>query len=167
MKLRSHSRGATLPVVLILAAMMLITAGAWLQASLVAARSSVAIRERVQAFHAADSALMRCSRMLSLALPAASSSSADEPSRWRVKASFEGISAVAVAPFAAWPYAKRAPQCLIETWASSNDPASASYLVTARSFGSMQDSEAWLQLQIDVADGVGTQHWRRVVARPF
>jgi Tfp pilus assembly protein PilX len=161
MKPRSLSRGATLPVVLILAAMLLITASAWLQTSLVAARTAVAARERVQAFHAADSALIRCSRMLALALPPTSRSSSDEPSRWRSKSSFEGSLAVAITPFAVWPYARRAPQCVIESWTS------ASYLVTARGFGSTADSEAWLQLRIDVNDGASTQHWRRVVAKPF
>jgi len=161
MKPRSRSRGATLPIVLILAAMMLVTASAWLQTSLVAARTSVATRERVQAFHAADSALIRCSRMLAFALPATSPSPNDEPSRWRLKTSFEGPSAAAIAPFASWPYARRAPQCLIEAWTG------ASYLITARGFGATPDSEAWLQLRIEVADGASTQHWRRVVARPF
>ncbi|SAL67274.1 hypothetical protein AWB74_03812 [Caballeronia arvi] len=161
MKRRSLSRGATLPIVLILAAMMLTTAGAWLQASLVAARATVAARERIQAFHAADSALIRCSRMLSSALPAAGPSLNDEPSRWRLKTSFEGVSAPAISPFSAWPYARRTPQCLIESWAG------ASYLVTARGFGASVDSEAWLQLRIDVNDGASTQHWRRVAAKPF
>ncbi|SPB15725.1 hypothetical protein NOV72_02931 [Caballeronia novacaledonica] len=161
MKRRSRTHGATLPIVLILAAMMLITAGAWLQTSLVAARTTVATRERAQAFHAADSALIRCSRMLSLALPPASQSSKDEPSRWRAKTSFEGATAAAIVPFAVWPYARRAPQCLIEAWGSG------SYLVTSRGFGATADSEAWLQLRIDIADGTRTQHWRRVVARPF
>ncbi|SAK43477.1 hypothetical protein AWB75_00561 [Caballeronia catudaia] len=161
MKRRSLSHGATLPIVLILAAMMLTTAGAWLQASLVAARTTVAARERIRAFHAADGALIRCSRMLSSAMPAASPSVNDEPSRWRMKTSFEGASAFAISPFSAWPYARRAPQCLIESWAG------ASYLVTARGFGASADSEAWLQLRIDVNDGASTQHWRRVVAKPF
>jgi Tfp pilus assembly protein PilX len=163
MKRRSLTRGTTLPVVLILAAMMLVTASAWLQASLVATRSTVAMRERAQAFHAADSALIRCSRMLSAASP----SPGDEPSRWRSKTSFEGPAAVAIAPFASWPYAYRAPQCLIESWTQTGAAAIASYLITARGFGATPDSEAWLQLRIDIADGVTTQHWRRVVGRPF
>jgi Tfp pilus assembly protein PilX len=163
MKRRSLSRGATLPIVLMLAAMMLITASAWLQTALVAARSTVAMRERVQAFHAADSALIRCGSMLSAALP----SSGGEPSRWRLKTSFEGAAAAAMTPFGSWPYAYRTPQCLIETWAQPGNPGNASYLITARGFGVTADSEAWLQLRIDSADGVATQHWRRVVARPF
>ncbi|WP_321796245.1 pilus assembly PilX N-terminal domain-containing protein [Caballeronia sp. J97] len=160
MKRRSPTRGATLLIVLILAAMMLITTGAWLQTSLVAARTTIAARERVQAFHAADSALIRCSRMLDLALPSIPQSK-DEPSRWRAKASFEGPSAAAITPFASWPYARRAPQCLIESWADT------SYLITARGFGATAESEAWLQLRIDIAEGASAQHWRRVVARPF
>ncbi|MDR5820887.1 MULTISPECIES: pilus assembly PilX N-terminal domain-containing protein [unclassified Caballeronia] len=160
---RSHSRGATLPIVLMLAAMMLVTASAWLQTSLVAARSTVATRERVQAFHAADGALLRCSGMLAAALPAMNS----EPSRWRSKASFEGAAPLAVRPFDTWPYAYRAPQCLIEAWTHPPGTAEVSYLITARGFGATPDSETWLQLRIDVADDVSAQHWRRVVARPF
>ncbi|SAK56907.1 hypothetical protein AWB82_02309 [Caballeronia glebae] len=161
MKRRSRTRGATLPIVLILAATMLVTTAAWLQTSLVAARASVATRERAQALHAADSALIRCSRMLSLALPSMNSSLKVEPSRWRAKTSFEGPFAAAITPFASWPYARRAPQCLIESWAN------ASYLITARGFGATADSEAWLQLRLDIADGVSARHWRRVVGRPF
>ncbi|MDR5732741.1 pilus assembly PilX N-terminal domain-containing protein [Caballeronia sp. LZ025] len=166
MNLRSKSRGAVLPIVLLLAAMMLVTASAWLQASLVAARTTVAARERMQAFHAADSALLRCSRMLSAALPATGAVD-QEPARWRLRASFEGASALAVAPFVTWPYAMRAPQCLIEAWSRSGQSAAMSYLVTARGFGAQPQSEAWLQMRIDSADGVITQHWRRVVAKPF
>lgn len=59
----------------------------------------VASRERVQAFHAADSALIRCSRMLDAALPVTGVLD-QEPSSWRSKASFEGASTRAFAPFA-------------------------------------------------------------------
>jgi hypothetical protein len=34
-------------------------------------------------------------------------------------------------------------------------------------FRGQPQSEAWLQMRIDSADGVITQHWRRVVAKPF
>ncbi|KND59661.1 hypothetical protein BVER_00500 [Candidatus Burkholderia verschuerenii] len=156
----ARNRGVALPIVLLLAAMMLVTTTAWLQTSLASARATVASRKRVQAFHAADSALIRCSRLLDAALPAASSSR--EPVQWRRKASFEGASALAIQPFAEWPYARRAPQCLIETWPRSD--AGASYLITARGFGVTADSEAWLQLRIDET---GARHWRRVVAKPF
>lgn len=96
------------------------------------------MRKRVQAFHAADSALIRCSRMLS----AASQSPGEEPSRWSAKTSFEGPSAPAIVPFAAWPYAYRAPQCLIEAWARPDKAGSASFLITARGFGATPESEA-------------------------
>jgi Tfp pilus assembly protein PilX len=166
MRRRSTSRGTVLPIVLLLAAMMLVTASAWLQTSLVAARTTFAARERIQAFHAADSALIRCSRMLSAALPATGSAN-QEPARWRSKASFEGASAAAMAPFAAWPYAMRAPQCLIEAWARADQSSAASYLVTARGFGAQPQTEAWLQVRIDSTNSGIAQHWRRVVAKPF
>jgi Tfp pilus assembly protein PilX len=166
MSARARSRGVALPIVLLLAALMLVTASAWLQTSLVAERSAVAVRERVQAFHAADSALIRCAGLLASAVPSAGFIG-QEPAAWRNKASFEGANTVAIMPFASWPYARRAPQCLIERWNTPADSASASYLVTARGFGTAPESEAWLQLRVDIANGVRTQHWRRVVARPF
>ncbi|MDR5855327.1 pilus assembly PilX N-terminal domain-containing protein [Caballeronia sp. LZ062] len=165
MKRRALSRGAALPIILLLSAMMLVTASAWLQTSLVAARTAVATRERVQAFHAADSALIRCSHMLSAALPATGPAD-QEPARWRLKTSFEGASAFAFAPYASWPYAVREPQCLIESWLRSGQPVT-SYLVTARGFGATSQTEAWLQLRIDSANGTVTQQWRRVAGKPF
>jgi Tfp pilus assembly protein PilX len=161
MSTRAHTRGTALPVVLLLSAMMAVTASAWLQTSLVATRAAVAARERIQAFHAADSALIRCSRMLDAALPAVSASS-HEPVQWRSKAAFEGVAAPALTPFAEWPYARRAPQCLIETWMRSE--TGATYLITARGFAAKSESEAWLQVRVDES---GARHWRRVVARPF
>lgn len=162
MNRRARSRGTALPIVLLLAAMMLITASAWLQTALVATRTTIATRDRMQAFHAADSALIRCSRMLASAIPAAGSSD-QEPARWRSKASFEGAAALALAPFGEWPYAHRGPQCLIEAWAQPGT----SYLITARGFGAIADSEAWLQARIDMTGDTAMRHWRRVVAKPF
>jgi Tfp pilus assembly protein PilX len=160
---RARNRGTALPIVLLLSATMLVTTTAWLQTSLASARATLAARERVQAFHAADSALIRCSRLLDAALPPMSTSApAREPVQWRGKSSFEGASALAIQPFADWPDAHRAPQCLIETWLRSE--AGASYLITARGFGASADSEAWLQLRVDEN---GARHWRRVVAKPF
>jgi Tfp pilus assembly protein PilX len=163
---RRTSRGTALPIVLLISAMMLVTASAWLQTSLSASRATVAAREGVQAFHAADSALLRCSRMLDAALPASGTSN-QEPTQWRNKTSFEGSSALAFRPFADWPYARLAPQCLIETWARPGDASNASYLITARGFGVNAGSEAWLQLRVDTSGGARVQHWRRIVARPF
>ncbi len=67
MKRRAPARGTALPVVLLLTATMLVTASAWLRTSVVSARAALATCERVQAFHAADSTLIRCSRMLDVA----------------------------------------------------------------------------------------------------
>lgn len=167
---RASSRGTVLPIVLLLTSMMLVTAGAWLESSIVATRAAGSLRDRVQAFHAADGALARCSRLVVDAPGEPQAPSVGEPGRWRMKASFEGPGASAIMPFAAWPHAIRAPQCLIEAWsrsADSADTAARSYLLTARGFGSTSDSEAWLQLQIEVAESGTTRRWRRVVAKPF
>jgi Tfp pilus assembly protein PilX len=167
MKRRASSRGAALPIVLLLAAMMLVTASAWLQTSFVAARTALAVQERTRAFHAADSALIRCARMLDAALPA-TGASAQEPVRWRSKTAFEGASPVAFVPFADWPHARRPPQCVIETWLRAQASADVSYLITARGFGASADSEVWMQLRIDQSsDGALTRHWRRIAGKPF
>jgi hypothetical protein len=100
---------------------------AWLEAALVSARTTTNLGERVQAFHSADSALIRCTRIALDSLPELKSLTgplAAEPDKWRSKASFDGASASAVMPFASWPYAIRPPQCLIEVWpARDNDQA--------------------------------------------
>jgi Tfp pilus assembly protein PilX len=164
---RSKSRGTVLPIVLLLSSMMLVTAGAWLESSIVETRSAASLRDRVQAFHAADSALARCSRMVMDSPGPPQNVSADEPAGWRIKASFEGAAASALAPFDAWPCASRVPQCLIEAWSRPGDPAAHSYLLTARGFGASRDAESWLQLEIEVAGSSVTRRWRRVVAKPF
>jgi Tfp pilus assembly protein PilX len=164
---RLKSRGTVLPIVLLLSSMMLVTAGAWLETSIVATRSAASLRDRVQAFHAADSALARCGRMAVDSPDPPQNASANEPAGWRVKASFEGAGASAIAPFVAWPYAQRVPQCLIESWSRSGDADARSYLVTARGFGASADAESWLQLEIEVAGNSVTRRWRRVVAKPF
>jgi hypothetical protein len=104
--------------------------------------------------------------MLSAALPATGPAD-QEPARWRLKASFEGASALAVTPYASWPYAVRVPQCLLETWSGSGQSPVTSYLVTARGFSATSQTEAWLQLRIDSANGKLTQQWRRVAGKPF
>ncbi|SAL11511.1 pilus assembly PilX family protein [Caballeronia humi] len=165
MRRRAGSRGTVLPIVLLLSSMMLVTAGAWLESSIVATRAAASLRDRIQAFHGADSALARCSRIVIDSPELAQNGPAGEPVRWRLKASFEGASALAIAPFATWPHAARTPQCLIEAW--SRPGKGPSYLLTARGFGSTKDSEAWLQLQIEIAESGVTRRWRRVVAKPF
>ncbi|SOE82581.1 hypothetical protein SAMN05446927_5918 [Caballeronia arationis] len=164
---RSKSRGTVLPIVLLLSSMMLVTASAWLESSIVATRSAASLRDRVQAFHAADSALARCSRMVVDSSDPPQNAFAGEPTGWRAKASFEGAGASAIAPFVAWPYARRVPQCLIEPWSRSGDASARSYLLTARGFGASGDAESWLQLEIEIAGSSVKRRWRRVVAKPF
>jgi Tfp pilus assembly protein PilX len=178
---RFLSRGTALPIVLLMSSMLLVTAAAWLEAALVDARVAASLGNRVTAFHAADSALIRCSRIAVGSIPAPTPAPAfapasdtgplaDEPVRWRLKASFEGGSANAISPFASWPYGIRPPQCLIEPWPFKASGGIGGFLITARGFGrTAAASEAWLQLQVRLTvtgQGVVT-HWRRVVARPF
>jgi Tfp pilus assembly protein PilX len=168
---RSLARGAALPIVLLISSMLLVTAAAWLEAALVDARVAASLGNRVVAFHAADSALLRCSRIAigSAAAPASDTEPlADEPVRWRLKASFEGAAANALSPFAAWPYGIRPPQCLIESWPLSASGSVGGFLITARGFGrTAAASEAWLQLKVRLTGQGAVMHWRRVVARPF
>ena len=61
--IRRRSRGIALPIVLLMSSMLLVTAAAWLEAALVSARVTTNLGERVQAFHSADSALIRCAKI--------------------------------------------------------------------------------------------------------
>jgi len=167
---RSRSRGIALPVVLLMSSMLLVSAAAWLEAALVSARTTTNLGERVQAFHSADSALIRCTRIALDTLPELKSSPgplAAEPNKWRSKASFDGASASAVMPFASWPYAIRPPQCLIEVWPARDNDQAGAVLITARGFGRMADNESWLQQEIEMSESGILRHWRRVVAKPF
>ena len=168
--LRSRSRGIALPVVLLMSSMLLVSAAAWLEAALVSARTTTNLGERVQAFHSADSALIRCTRIALDSLPELKSSPgplAAEPNKWRSKASFDGASASAVMPFASWSYAIRPPQCLIEVWPARDNDQAGAVLITARGFGRMADNESWLQQEIEMSESGILRHWRRVVAKPF
>ncbi|HEY4801432.1 MAG TPA: hypothetical protein VIH96_02325 [Paraburkholderia sp.] len=167
---RPAHRGVALPVVLLIVAMMLVTSAAWFEAALLARRNADAVADHLQSFHAADAALLLCSRALtngSLAGPAAATQSG-EPQAWRRQDSFERQ---AVTPVAAWPGSGRAPQCFIEAWRIDSRPLARAYLVTARGFGASEDTQSWLQDQVVVeATGEGTRvehHWRHLVARPF
>ncbi len=60
--LRVRQSGVVLPIVLLISAMMLATPAVWFETSLAAARSATNVRDYLQAFHAADSALISCAR---------------------------------------------------------------------------------------------------------
>jgi hypothetical protein len=157
-------RGAALPVVLLISSMMLTTSAIRFETSLVAARNSSNMRDYLQAFQAADSALTLCARALAtgaaLPLPAV----AGEPVGWKRQTTFE---ANAFAPVAQWPGSRRPPQCLAEGWLLSNRPDAKAFLLTARGFGTAPHTQVWLQLEIVVDDGKAERHWRRIAARPF
>ena len=163
-------RGVALPVVLLIVAMMLVTSAAWFEAALLARRNADAVADHLQSFHAADAALVLCSRALtngSLAAPA-DAAQPGEPQAWRRQDSFERQ---AIAPVAAWPGSGRAPQCFVEAWRIESRPLARAYLVTARGFGASEDTQSWLQNQLVIeaaSDATRVEHhWRHVVARPF
>jgi hypothetical protein len=159
-----RSRGAALPIVLMISSMMLITSAAWFETSLAAARASTNLRDALQAFHAADSALTLCARAVAAGTAPVATAVATEPTGWKLEPTF---AAGAFAPVASWPGSASAPQCLAEAWRLSARPEVKAYLLTARGFGRTLESQAWVQLEL-VVDGDKTEwHWRRVAARPF
>lgn len=164
---RGRQSGIVLPIVLLMSAMMLGTSAAWFETSLVAARAATNVRDYLQAFHAADSALTLCARSvisaaaLQLAAPPVA---AGEPAQWKHEAAFE---AGAIEPVAQWPGSLRAPQCLIEAWRLASRADARAYLLTSRGFGRTKESQVWLQMELVIEGGSIERHWRRVAARPF
>ncbi len=155
-----------LAIVLLLSAMLLVTSAAWFEASLAAARSAVNVRDYLQAFHAADSALTLCARSVigSAGVDVIASQAAREPAQWKLETAFE---AAAATPIAQWPGSVRAPQCVVEEWRIAGRPDARAYLLTARGFGKNRESQVWLQMQLVLDGNVVERHWRRVAARPF
>lgn len=164
---RDPQSGVVLPIVLLIAAMMLATSAVWFETSLDAARSATNVRDYLQAFHAADSALISCARSViaagaeTLASPPALSG---EPAQWKLKSAFE---AGAIVPISQWPGSLRAPQCLIEAWRLANRADARAYLLTSRGFGHSDESQVWLQMELVIDGETIERHWRRVAAKPF
>ena len=146
-------RGMVLPIVLLISTMMLVTSAAWFETSLAAARGTTNVRDYLQAFHAADSALTLCARSVIAAAGAQSAApppaASGEPAQWKLAAAFE---AGAVTPVAQWPGSLRAPQCLIEAWRLATRADAQAYLLTSRGFGRTSESQVWLQMEL-VIDG--------------
>ncbi|HEX7937166.1 MAG TPA: pilus assembly PilX N-terminal domain-containing protein [Paraburkholderia sp.] len=162
--MRHH--GTVLPIVLLISAMLLATSAAWFETSLAAARSAMNVRDYLQAFHAADSALTLCARSVigstdsSGAPPAVGAA----PTQWKVEPAFEGA---ALTPVAQWPGSSRAPQCMVEPWRLASRPDARAYLLTSRGFGKSKESHVWLQMELVIDGDKIERHWRRVAARPF
>ncbi|MFM0120829.1 hypothetical protein P0D73_18425 [Paraburkholderia sp. RL18-101-BIB-B] len=165
---RARQRGLVLPIVLLISTMMLVTSAAWFETSLAAARGTTNVRDYLQAFHAADSALNLCARSVIAAASAQSGAptpvAAGEPTHWKLAAAFE---AGAVTPVAQWPGSLRAPQCLIEAWRLATRADARAYLLTSRGFGRVSESQVWLQMELVIDGQKIERHWRRVAARPF
>jgi Tfp pilus assembly protein PilX len=163
---RTRTRGVALPIVLLIAAMMLMTSAAWFEQSIVSARNSAGMYDHLLAFHAADAALTACARAIVAGSIQGMPAVTGEPVGWRSQALFD---AGATTPFASWPTSPTSlmPRCLVEAWSLTNRPGARAYLVTARGYGRLADAQAWIQLQL-VIDGDRIEtHWRRVAARPF
>lgn len=147
--------------------MMLSTLAVWFETSLSAMRSATNVRDYLQAFHAADSALISCARSVIAADVAAAPASpvaSVEPTQWKVRSAFE---AGAITPIAQWPGSLRAPQCLIEAWRLANRADARAYLLTSRGFGGSSESQVWLQMELVIDGETVERHWRRVAASPF
>jgi Tfp pilus assembly protein PilX len=156
-----------LPIVLLISAMMLTTSAAWFETSLAAARAATNVRDYLQAFHAADSALILCARSVisaGVAPPAPPPVASAEPTQWKLESAFE---ADAITPVAQWPGSLRAPQCLIEAWRLATRADARAYLLTSRGFGRTSESQVWLQMELVIEGETVERHWRRVAARPF
>jgi hypothetical protein len=162
---RSRNRGAALPIVLMLSAMMLATSAAWFETSLAAARGAANLHDQLIAFHAADSALSLCAQQVVAGeVSPGEAATQGEPAAWKVAAVFN---AAAFAPVATWPGSSEPPQCAVEPWRLATRPDAHAWLLTARGFGGTRDTQAWLQLQLVVENGLVERHWRRVATRPF
>jgi Tfp pilus assembly protein PilX len=168
---RARHAGVVLPIVLLISAMMLTTSATWFETSLAAARAATNVQDYLQAFHAADSALILCARSVIAAdagapatPPLASAETTLEPAQWKLESAFE---AGAVTPVAQWPGSLRAPQCLIEAWPLAARVDAHAYLLTSRGFGRTSESQVWLQMELVIDGETVERHWRRVAARPF
>ncbi|WP_310630447.1 hypothetical protein [Paraburkholderia sp.] len=167
---RARERGVALPVVLVIVSMMLVTSAAWFESSLFEARSAAGMADHLRSCHAADAALVACTRALigGTAVAPVTPAQSGEPTGWKRRETFE---AQAASPLSSWPGATRPPQCLVEAWRIATRPEARAYLVTARGYGATENAQSWLQMQV-VFDGTRggsrvEQHWRRVVTRPF
>lgn len=161
---RADYRGIALPSALMLAAMMLTTSAAWLEASIAHRRYSVDVHEHVRATHAADGALVLCERDLRAGVAHVLWASRGAPEQWTKAETFDGSSAYEPVP--SWPGSARAPQCVIEAAFVEGHPEARVYWITARGFGASASAQAWLQLMIVDEAGRERRAWRRIVAAP-
>ena len=161
---RARQRGMVLPSALAIAAMMLTTSAAWLEAALADRRYSANVHEHLRAMHAADGALALCARDLRAGAVPVLPASLGQPEQWRRVQTFEGPAVHE--PVASWPGSARVPQCVVETAVVEGNPDARAYWITARGFGAVASVQAWLQLTIVDAAGGERRAWRRIAAAP-
>lgn len=161
---RARQRGMVLPSALAIAAMMLTTSAAWLEASIADRRYSANVHEHLRATHAADGALALCARDLRAGVVPVLPASVGPPEQWRRAQTFEGPAVYEPAP--SWPGSARVPQCVVETAIVEGNPDARAYWITARGFGAVASAQAWLQLTIVDEAGRERRAWRRIVAAP-
>ncbi len=89
-----------------------------------------------------------------------------EPAYWRNADAFDGNKPAAFNLAAAWPYAVRPPQCLVEQWTLQTQPNTSAYLLTVRGFGVTLNAQEWVQ-SITLLENAKWRHsWRSVVRGP-
>lgn len=163
-RLRADHRGIALPSALMLAAMMLTTSAAWLEASIAHRRYRVNVHEHLRATQAADGALALCERDLRSGVAPVLPAWGGTPEQWTKPETFDSPSAYEPVP--SWPGSARAPQCVIEASFVEGQADARAYWITARGFGSSVSVQARLQLMIMTEAGRERRAWRRIVAAP-
>lgn len=161
---RARHRGMALPRALMLASMMLTTCAAWLEASIAQTRHASSVHEHLRATQAADSALVLCADALRAGAVPVLPALHGAPMEWPRASTFEG-SAV-YEPVPSWPGSARAPQCVIEAARAGSQADTQAYWITARGFGAIESTQAWLQLMIVREAGHERRAWRRIVMPP-
>ena len=160
----ARQQGMVLPSALAIAAMMLTTSAAWLEAALADRRYSANVHEHLRATHAADGALALCARDLRAGVAPVLPASLGQPEQWRRVQTFEGPAVHE--PVAFWPGSARVPQCVVEAAVVEGNPDARAYRITARGFGAVASVQAWLQLTIVDEAGGERRAWRRIAAAP-
>ncbi|MGG1946334.1 hypothetical protein AB1286_16185 [Trinickia sp. NRRL B-1857] len=153
-----------LPSALMLVSMMLTTAAVWLEASMALSRFDANIHEHLRATQAADGALVLCVRDWRAGIAPVLPARYGARAHWTESRAFEH--GAAYEPVPSWPGSARTPQCLIEAAALENPADRQAYWITARGFGALESTQAWLQLTIVQDAGREGQAWRRIVSPP-
>lgn len=155
-------RGVALPSALMLAAMMLATSAAWLEASIAQTRRAANVHEYLRASQAAQNALTLCDDALRAGAAPVMSAPHGRPPHWTTAAAFDRLAAYEPVP--SWPGSARPPQCLIEEARFEGNADAYGYWITARGFGANEGARAVLQLVIRREGEHERRAWRRIVA---